>query len=147
MLKKSNSEQLSEYELMAQLGPPKTAQVTRTDGKPHGEEVPGYQALPTAQRHTWTFEALPDTRLIDFGEAFTSEHAPQSLRTPLVLRAPEVLFGDKLDFRVDIWSAGCTVSCPGVIYSFIIAKKRLGLRNACWTATIRHNHDYTRYPS
>ncbi|KAG6044892.1 hypothetical protein E4U33_001465 [Claviceps sp. LM78 group G4] len=45
--------------------------------------------------------------MIDFGEAFLSNDAPSTLQTPLYLQAPEIVFGDRLDRRVDLWSAGC----------------------------------------
>lgn len=54
---------------------------------------------------------LSDTvKIIDFGESLLQQTVPATLRTPLVTRAPEVIFGDKLDYRVDLWSLGCLVS-------------------------------------
>ncbi|RDI86977.1 hypothetical protein Vi05172_g3209 [Venturia inaequalis] len=29
------------------------------------------------------------------------------LHTPLPVRAPEIIFGEKFDYRVDLWSMGC----------------------------------------
>ncbi|EFY91714.1 protein kinase-like protein [Metarhizium acridum CQMa 102] len=45
---------------------------------------------------------------VDFGQSFLPAFAPGTLRTPLAVRPPEVLFSsDPLDFRVDLWSMGC----------------------------------------
>jgi len=49
-------------------------------------------------------------KIIDFGESFFSGDVPDTLHTPLPVRPPEVIFGDKLDYRVDLWTAGCLVS-------------------------------------
>ncbi|KAI9163423.1 Dual specificity tyrosine-phosphorylation-regulated kinase 4 [Paramyrothecium foliicola] len=47
--------------------------------------------------------------MIDFGEAFLEDNAPATLRTPLSVRPPEVIFEDRLNQRVDLWSAGCLI--------------------------------------
>lgn len=47
--------------------------------------------------------------IIDFGQSFTASARPSTLRTPLVFRPPEILFEDDFDYRVDLWSMGCTV--------------------------------------
>ncbi|KAI1573988.1 hypothetical protein PtrCC142_003139 [Pyrenophora tritici-repentis] len=46
-------------------------------------------------------------KIIDFGESFLHNDVPETLHTPAVVRAPEVIFGDKLDYRVDLWNMGC----------------------------------------
>ena len=51
----------------------------------------------------------PTVKIIDFGEAFFKDSVPGTLHTPLSVRAPEVIFGDAFDRRVDMWSAGCLV--------------------------------------
>lgn len=51
-----------------------------------------------------------DIKLIDFGESFFENESPKTVHTSLSLQAPEVVFGDKLDYRVDLWSMGCLVS-------------------------------------
>ncbi|RCI10732.1 hypothetical protein L249_5174 [Ophiocordyceps polyrhachis-furcata BCC 54312] len=48
-------------------------------------------------------------KITDFGEAFFTNSPPHPLHTPLPVRAPEVVFGDRLDFRVDLWSAACMI--------------------------------------
>jgi serine/threonine-protein kinase SRPK3 len=47
--------------------------------------------------------------IIDFGQFFIRSDRPETLRNPLVLRPPEVLFEDKWNYRVDLWVMGCTV--------------------------------------
>jgi len=49
-------------------------------------------------------------KIIDFGQSFLHDQCPGTLRTPLPVRAPEVIFKDKVDYRVDLWSIGCLVS-------------------------------------
>ena len=93
---------------MQKLGKPETGRVTRKDGQPLESSVPEYLVWPT---HYPVDDTLPyaPVEVADFGESFLSGEAPDSLNTPLVLRAPEVIFGDKLDYRVDLWSMGCLV--------------------------------------
>ena len=49
-------------------------------------------------------------KLIDFGESFFSYERPKGLHTPLALRAPEALFDEEFDFRVDRWTFACAVA-------------------------------------
>ncbi|KAG6169142.1 hypothetical protein E4U51_001697 [Claviceps purpurea] len=51
----------------------------------------------------------PSIKIIDFGDAFFSDDAPSTLNNPFVLRAPEIFFKDRLDLRVDLWTAGCLI--------------------------------------
>ncbi|KAF2126322.1 hypothetical protein P153DRAFT_377938 [Dothidotthia symphoricarpi CBS 119687] len=46
-------------------------------------------------------------KIVDFGESFLGHDIPDSFHTPLPVRAPEIVFGDKLNYRVDLWSMGC----------------------------------------
>ncbi|KAI5196896.1 kinase-like protein [Aureobasidium subglaciale] len=117
---------LSEDELFKKLGTPRIGQVTRSDGSPLGHEVPDYLVwsarLPTADLNT----AKPSIKLIDFGESFFLNDRPQTLHTPLAIRAPELLFDDDYDLSVDCWALGCTmfefvVGYPPV--SGLLAKK------------------------
>lgn len=99
---------MSEEDLIKKITIPETGPVTRSDGKDLTAEVPKYLVWPTS------FPANVPTahdkiKIIDFGESFQSEDRPQTLHTPLVLRAPEVIFGDRWDHRVDLWSLGCMV--------------------------------------
>ncbi|KAI0586197.1 Protein kinase [Pyrenophora tritici-repentis] len=57
-------------------------------------------------------------KIIDFGESFLHNDVPETLHTPAVVRAPEVIFGDKLDYRVDLWNMGCMIS----IYELVVGQ-------------------------
>jgi len=47
-------------------------------------------------------DLAPTIKIIDFGRSFSSTAVPQKLHTPLPVRAPEVLFKDSIDYRVDL---------------------------------------------
>lgn len=82
--------------------------VTRVDGKPVEHNLPTHLVRPALFRIKELLSS-PVVKIIDFGEAFLNSDAPSTLHTPLSVRAPEVVFGDPLDHRVDLWSAGCLV--------------------------------------
>lgn len=50
-----------------------------------------------------------DIRLIDWGESFRRGEEPEELSQPVDIKAPEIIFADRLDYRVDLWSAGLVV--------------------------------------
>lgn len=102
---------LRESDLLDELGEPEMGLVTRSDGKPLEANVPTHIVRP-ARFRTSTVLSSPSIKIIDFGEAFLNSNVPSTLHTPLSVRAPEVVFGDRLDLRVDLWSAGCLVRTP-----------------------------------
>ncbi|CAA9962520.1 serine protein kinase [Pyrenophora teres f. maculata] len=55
-------------------------------------------------------------KIIDFGQSFFHDDVPETLETPVVFQAPELVFGDKLDYRVDLWSMGC------IIYELVVGQ-------------------------
>lgn len=73
--------------------------------------VPPYLVQPTSftKQIREAIRADPFVKIIDFGESFQMPNAPTRLHTPLVVRAPECLFSDRLDHRVDLWSMACLV--------------------------------------
>ncbi|GCB17428.1 serine/threonine-protein kinase ATG1a [Aspergillus awamori] len=75
-----------EHEFIDILGKPDIGLVRRNDGKCLEPGIP---------------------EIVGFGESFTQNNVPKTLHTPLVVRAPEVIFKDRLDYRVDLWSLGC----------------------------------------
>ncbi|KAL8726817.1 MAG: hypothetical protein Q9181_005914 [Wetmoreana brouardii] len=99
-----NSE--GEEELMQKLKSPVIGAAQRKDGRPLEPGMPEYLVRPT---HYPTDQAssLKSIRIIDFGESFFDTGIPDTLHTPLVVRAPEIIFHDRLDFRVDLWTMGC----------------------------------------
>ena len=99
---------LDEESFLDRLREPEIRPVGRLDGKPLGENVPSHIVRPAPFRKNDILSS-PSIKIIDFGEAFLKNNAPKTLHTPLAVRAPEVIFGDPLDHRVDSWSAGCLV--------------------------------------
>ncbi|KAJ6089380.1 hypothetical protein N7467_004596 [Penicillium canescens] len=87
--------ELSEKGFIDMLGTPKSAMSEEGMGKPW--ELPYLNIL----------FGLLHTGIIDFGESFLYAAAPKKLHTFLPLRAPEVIFQDHVDYRVDLWSMGC----------------------------------------
>ncbi|KAF4455191.1 hypothetical protein F53441_2429 [Fusarium austroafricanum] len=103
-----DADSISERELLRRLGEPEMGPVTRSDGKPLEHNVPTHVVRPAC----FSLEFMPfspSVKIIDFGEAFFNNRPPKTLHTPLSVRAPEVVFGDQLDLRVDLWSAACLI--------------------------------------
>ncbi|CAI6342237.1 unnamed protein product [Periconia digitata] len=97
---------LNEEQFCKKLGKPETGMVRRKDGKPLDPGVPQYLVRPFSYPADSSLFSSP-IKIIDFGEAFLSNDTPRTLHTPLPIRAPEIIFGEKLDYRVDMWSMGC----------------------------------------
>ncbi|KAG6094212.1 hypothetical protein E4U31_006375 [Claviceps sp. LM219 group G6] len=101
---------LNEEDFVARLGDFVTGAVIKFDDGPWAPNVPTQTIRPALfQEEDILAAPCPSIKIIDFGEAFFSNDAPSALDTPLVLRAPEIIFGDRLDHRVDLWSAGCLI--------------------------------------
>lgn len=100
---------LREEEFFQRLGNPETGLLRRNDRKPLDSGVPEYLVRPTSYPAdlSLSFHAV---KIIDFGESFFDHKMPDTLHTPLPVRAPEIIFKDKLDHNVDLWSMGCMVS-------------------------------------
>ncbi|GLB05557.1 hypothetical protein AtubIFM57258_000846 [Aspergillus tubingensis] len=102
----SSTNHIPELDFVKMLGEPEIGHVRRDDGKCLEPGIPDYIVRPAIPQ-TWP---LSNTiKIVDFGESFTQNDAPETLHTPLVVRAPEVIFKDRLDHRVDLWSLGCTL--------------------------------------
>lgn len=67
------------------------------------------QLVRTASWDDWIDEDEEDIRLTDLGESFMHGNEPLKLGQPLGSEAPETIFTDSFDYRVDLWRAGCTV--------------------------------------
>ncbi|KAG6120001.1 hypothetical protein E4U14_004337 [Claviceps sp. LM454 group G7] len=102
---------LDEEDFIAKLGKPETGAVIRMDGAPLTHNVPTHltRSASFQRRDFMPSSSCSYIKMIDFGEAFFSNDAPSTLQTPLYLQAPEIVFGDRLDRRVDLWSAGCLI--------------------------------------
>ncbi|KJZ74896.1 hypothetical protein HIM_05805 [Hirsutella minnesotensis 3608] len=100
---------LDEMTFLDKLGEPEISAVSRQDGRLLSNEVPAYVVRPTSFRQRDILISSQSVKIIDFGEAFFDNSPPRSLHTPLSVRAPEIIFGDLLDHRVDLWSAACMI--------------------------------------
>ncbi|KAI0809592.1 kinase-like protein [Xylaria sp. FL0064] len=97
---------LREEEFFQKLGNPETGLLKRNDGNPLEPGKPEYLVRPTSYPADFSLSFHP-IKIVDFGESFLSDDIPDTLHTPLPVRAPKIIFGDKLDYRVDLWSMGC----------------------------------------
>lgn len=98
---------LTEEKFTKMLGNPDIGYVQRRDGKALEPGMPEYIVKPTSYRtYSWNAQTV---KIIDFGESFLRTAIPKTLHTPLSVRAPEVIFQDRIDYRVDLWSMGCMV--------------------------------------
>ncbi|CAI7677900.1 unnamed protein product [Penicillium manginii] len=97
---------LTEEKFIEILGKPEVGYVQKRDGKFLEAGVPEYVVRPASYgNNSWIL--AQDVKIIDFGESFLHTAPPETLHTPLSLRAPEVIFQDHIDYRVDLWSMGC----------------------------------------
>ncbi|OAK93702.1 kinase-like protein [Phaeosphaeriaceae sp. SRC1lsM3a] len=81
---------------LAFLRQPEIGAVTRKDGKPLEPGLPAYLVRPTSYPADVSL-SQQQIKIIDFGESFLDDDVPTTLHTPL------------LDYRVDLWSAGCLI--------------------------------------
>ncbi|KAG5956411.1 hypothetical protein E4U58_006594 [Claviceps cyperi] len=106
---------INEEVFITRLGDFVTGAVIKLDDGPWAPNVPTQTIRPALFQERDVMAPCPSINIIDFGEALFSDDAPSALDTPLVLRAPEIVFEDRLDYRVDLWSAGCLVSTHSII--------------------------------
>ncbi|MCJ1263439.1 hypothetical protein MMC22_003309 [Lobaria immixta] len=107
----SHLSHLSEEELFEILGPLKTKNLAREDGEPLGKGVPN-QLVKSASWVGWPDdkdEDDDDIRIIDLGEGFIKDDVPEKLAQPGDLQAPETIFSDRFDYRLDLWRAGLII--------------------------------------
>ena len=100
---------LREEELFQKLGMPDTGPVQRSDRRPLESGMPRYLVRPTSFP-TDIRSSLKSIKIIDFGQSFSRHDTPSEFHIPLPVRAPEIIFKDKVDYRMDLWSMGCMVS-------------------------------------
>ncbi|KAF2023257.1 kinase-like protein [Setomelanomma holmii] len=97
---------LREEDLLQKLGKPETGIVQRNDRQPLEPGIPQYLVRPTSYPID-VKSSFKSIKIVDFGQSFLSHDSPSALNTPLPVRAPEIIFRDNLDYRVDLWSMGC----------------------------------------
>ena len=96
------------------LGLPKSKELIRLDGESLGEGIPN-QLVKSVEWVGWPDEDDEDDediRVIDLGEAFVQDAVPERLSQPEDLQAPETIFADRFDYRLDLWRAGLIVRFP-----------------------------------
>lgn len=135
-------DKLTEDAFIKMLGELEIGHVKRRDGKDLEPGIPEQIVRPTSWR-TYSLKSTQTVKIIDFGESFLGHTAPQTLHTPLSVRAPEVIFQDRIDYRVDLWSMGCMVGelTPRWIRTTDKLIVFTALRTFHWPATFRHLHD------
>lgn len=94
--------------LFSIIGAPKSTALARVDGGQLCSSLPKELAQRTGW-DDWIDEDEEDIRLLDWGEAFMHGAEPAKLAQPGDLRAPEIFFTGRFDYRIDLWRAGCTV--------------------------------------
>ena len=99
---------MNKEDLFDVLGTPELEELARLDGKPLEDSLPR-QLVKTAGWDNWIDEDEEDLRIIDFGEAFLHGAEPTRLAQPDTLRAPETIFTDNFDCRLDLWRVGIVV--------------------------------------
>lgn len=82
--------------------------LAREDGKPLAKGLPS-QLVEVVAWSYWNDENDEDLRIIDLGEAFCNGAEPAKPAQPRSLTAPETIFTDRFDFRLDLWGAGILV--------------------------------------
>ncbi|KAH5624053.1 hypothetical protein HBI51_239530 [Parastagonospora nodorum] len=98
---------LTEEELVQKLGKPGTGQIQRKDGIPLDHGMPQYLVRPTSYPPDLKSSTTNIIKLIDYGQSFQRHDTPNDFNTPLPVRAPEIIFKDTVDYRMDLWSMGC----------------------------------------
>jgi serine/threonine-protein kinase SRPK3 len=99
---------LTENDFLKVLGVPELEELARLDGKPLDNGLPN-QLVKAAGWDEWIDEDDEDLRIIDLGESFLQGAEPETLAQPGCLQAPETIFTDSFDYRLDLWRAGCVV--------------------------------------
>ncbi|KAI1173936.1 kinase-like domain-containing protein [Nemania sp. FL0916] len=100
---------LDESQFFEKFGQPETAPVCSVEGIALTAHLPNYIVRPISFRGRKMREALRTSpiKIIDFGEAFFESQSAVAVHTPLAVRAPEAIFDDRIDYRIDTWSTGC----------------------------------------
>lgn len=84
--------------------------VSSLDGRFSVANIPSYIVRPARFPKLDILQSSPSVRIIDFGEALLDNGVPSILHTPPSVRAPEIIFGDVFNRRVDLWSASCLIN-------------------------------------
>lgn len=113
----SNIHHASEQEIRRIIGTPVVEELIREDGQPVEPRFPKH-LVRRAEWFEWFDEENEDIRLLDWGESFRVGEEPTHLAQPIDYKAPETIFTDHLDYRVDLWRAGLVVRL--IFYPFYL---------------------------
>ncbi|KAI8936748.1 hypothetical protein NX059_007135 [Plenodomus lindquistii] len=97
---------MSEQNFIDKLGVPRLGEVKRVDNAELGPRLPRYLVRAANYRIPKSMPP-PAVKIIDYGQSFQRNSVPEVLHIPLCLRAPEIIFRDNVDYRMDLWSMGC----------------------------------------
>lgn len=100
---------MSEEDLFAIIGRPETDDLVRLDGQPLSPSLPR-QLINVVSWDEWIDEDEEDIRIFDFSESFVQGVEPDRKAQSSDLQAPETIFSDTFDYRLDLWQAGMVVS-------------------------------------
>ncbi|KAK2738266.1 hypothetical protein FQN57_007129 [Myotisia sp. PD_48] len=67
------------------------------------------QLIEAAMWDEWMDDEDEDIRVLDFGESFRQGEEPERLFNVPKLKAPELFFTNKFDYRVDLWVTGLMI--------------------------------------
>lgn len=90
------------------IGKPVAESLVREDGQPVEARFPKH-IVRRAEWDKWLDEDQEDIRLIDWGESFRRGEEPAQVALPIDCKAPETILTDRLDYRIDLWTAGIVV--------------------------------------
>ncbi|KAJ5384087.1 hypothetical protein N7517_001998 [Penicillium concentricum] len=98
----------TEKEVFGAMGSPHVFPLERWDGVPLSKGLPK-DIVQSAQWNGYLDADEYDIRLIGFGKSFVRGEEPDKLKQPVHQRSPEIIMGDKLDCRLDLWHTGCFI--------------------------------------
>lgn len=107
----SNLLQASEEEFWRNIGRPVVEDLVREDGQAVEPRFPKH-IVRRAEWNMWVDEDEEDIRLIDWGESFRRGEEPATVAQPIDCKAPATMVTDRLDYRIDLLTAGIVVSVP-----------------------------------
>ncbi|KAI1173944.1 kinase-like protein [Nemania sp. FL0916] len=106
-----NLDELSESQFIDRFGLPKAVKAYGMGEQPSSTvHAPPYILDTLSFANEDSLHLLgtnPQVKIIDFDTAFPESHPPDRSVTPIVLRPPEAIFGERQDRHVDRWAMGC----------------------------------------
>ncbi|KAI9373398.1 kinase-like protein [Aspergillus egyptiacus] len=104
----SRLSRLTGGEMFQVTGRPQWEEVVRSDGQPLDKGLPKY-IVEACKWDEWSDEYEESLRVLDLEHAFIQGEKPKPFSQRGPLRVPESIFTKSLDYRVDLWTAGCVI--------------------------------------